>query len=325
MGQRRWSEEEQRQWKAYYPALFRSGRESATGFPGARRDASAVEVTDEERERFFENMWPRGGFQFLLSGFNDVLMNKESNKLVYDFWARKVRKRLTNPAKQKIMAPAELPYYFGTKRTPLEQDYYEILNQPNVHIHDLNAVPLKSFQERGLLMADDSSQEFDAVVLATGFDSFTGSLTQMGLKNKDGVELADLWKGGINTYLGLTISGFPNLFMAYSPQAPTPLSNGPTIIEAQVETIAEMIAKLEHEKAQVIEAQRSAEEEWKGVLDEMIKYTLIPLTDSWWNASNIPGKKAENMTYVGGVDNYEKQCRATMEGWKGFDVITAKA
>ena len=65
------------------------------------------------------------------------------------------------------------------------------------------------------------------------------------------------------------------------------------------------------------------EEEWKGVLDGMIKYTLLPLTDSWWNASNIPGKKAENMTYVGGLDNYEKQCRATMDGWKGFDVVSA--
>lgn len=51
-------------------------------------------------------------------------------------------------------------------------------------------------------MADDKLHEFDAIVLATGFDSYTGSLTQMGLKNKDGVPLADLWKNGVTTYLG---------------------------------------------------------------------------------------------------------------------------
>lgn len=82
------------------------------------------------------------------------------------------------------MAPEIAPYFFGTKRSPLEQDYYEVLNQPNVSIHDLSKVPLKSFQEKGLLMADDKLHEFDAIVLATGFDSYTGSLTAMGLKNR---------------------------------------------------------------------------------------------------------------------------------------------
>ena len=134
--------------------------------------------------------------------------------MAYDFWRRKVCERLTDPEKQKIMAPETAPYYFGTKRSPLEADYYDVLNQKNVHIHDLNAVPLKSFHEKGLLMADDKLHEFDAVALATGFDSYTGSLTQMGLKNKDGVDLADLWKDGISTYLGMTISGFPNMFIA---------------------------------------------------------------------------------------------------------------
>ena len=223
------------------------------------------------------------------------------------------------------MAPENPPYYFGTKRSPLEQDYYEVLNQPSVSIHDLKAVPLKSFHEKGLLMADGKVHEFDAIALATGFDSYTGSLTQMGLKNKDGVELSQLWRDGISTYLGLTISGFPNFFMAYTPQAPTALSNGPTIIEAQVETIADMIAKLESEKAQSIEPTRAAEEEWKAKLGAMSKMTLIPYTDSWWNGANIPGKKAENMIYVGGINNYEPDCRATMDGWKGFDVVTAEA
>ena len=62
-------------------------------------------------------------------------------------------------------------------------------------------------------MDDGTLREFDVVVLATGFDSFTGSLTNMGLKNKDGVDLRDIWKDGVSTYLGLTIAGFPNVFM----------------------------------------------------------------------------------------------------------------
>ena len=65
----------------------------------------------------------------------------------------------------------------------------------------------------------------------------------------------------------------------YTPQAPTALSNGTTIIEAQIETIADMIAKLESEKVKTIEPQRAAEVEWKQTLEAMSKYTLIPYTD----------------------------------------------
>jgi hypothetical protein len=60
-------------------------------------------------------------------------------------------------------------------------------------------------------------------------------------------------------------------------------------------------------------------------MNAMVKYTLFQYTDSWWNGSNIPGKKAENMTYIAGIDNYELECRAKMVGWKGFDVVSPAA
>ncbi|KAK0280507.1 hypothetical protein LTR35_008149 [Friedmanniomyces endolithicus] len=323
MRQRAWTKEEQHQWKAFYPVLFKEGRDSAVGFPTARNPNGLFDVSESAREALFDELWERGGFNFQLANFKDTALDKDVNKVVYDYWRRRVCERLTDPAKNAIMAPEIAPFYFGTKRSPLEQDYYEVLNQPNVHLHDLSKVPLKSFAEKGLVMADDKLLEFDAIVLATGFDSYTGSLTQMGIKSKDGVDLKDLWKDGLNTYLGITISGFPNAFMAYTPQAPTALSNGPTIIEAQVETIVAMVAKLESEGARKIEAKRQAEQEWKAMLDAMSQMTLIRLTDSWWNGANIPGKKSENMVYVAGINTYEKQIREKMDGWQGFDVVTA--
>lgn len=47
-------------------------------------------------------------------------------------------------------------------------------------------------------------------------------LTQMGLKSKDGLDIKDVWKDGIRTYLGMTINGFPNCFMVYTPHGKTP-------------------------------------------------------------------------------------------------------
>ncbi len=57
----------------------------------------------------------------------------------------------------------------------------------------------------------------------------------------------------------------------------------------------------------------------------MTNMTLFPFTDSWWTGGNVPGKKTEAMTYIGGIDNYEKQCQAAIADWKGFEVIKEQA
>ncbi|KAK4565809.1 hypothetical protein LTR86_003658 [Recurvomyces mirabilis] len=327
MGQRAFTVEEQNSWKTYYPTLFTTGRDSAAGFPAGRAGDRLQDATAPERQRLFEELWARGSFNFALGNYGNILLDPEANKIAYEFWRSRVCARLTDPAKHAIMAPPveKQPYYFGTKRSPLEQDYYEVLNQSNVHLHSLSENSLRKFTSTGLEMADGKTYDFDTVVLATGFDSYSGSLTQMGLHSKDNIDLADIWSSkGVNTYLGITIAGFPNFFHAYTPQAPTALSNGPTIIEAQVETIVDMIRKLEAEGARKFEAKEEAEEEWKATLAARSKMTLLPFTDSWWNGANIPGKKAENMIYVGGINMYEKEIRAKIDGWHGFDVVGAK-
>jgi hypothetical protein len=133
------------------------------------------DVTHEERESWFEKLWARGAFSFLMCNYNNVLLDRKANREVYNFWRKKTAERLKDPAKRAIMAPEDPPYFFGTKRNPLEHDYYEVLDQSNVAVVDLNKTPLKTFQLKGMVMSDNTLHEFDMVVLATGFDSFTGS------------------------------------------------------------------------------------------------------------------------------------------------------
>ena len=112
--------------------------------------------------------------------------------------------------------------------------------------------------------------------------------------------------------------------LTYCSPAPTALSNGPTILECQIDFVVDAIAKLELEGARTIEPLRQSEVEWKEMITQTNNMTLFPFTSSWWTGGNIPGKKAEPMTYIAGIDNYEKQCRATMDGWKGFEVVYGK-
>lgn len=85
-------------------------------------------------------------------------------------------------------------------------------------------------------------------------------------------------------------------YRSYSPQSPSALSNGTTTIQAQVETTVDMIAALEKENAKSIEASPDAAAAWKQGIADVENMTLLPKTSSWWNAANIPGKKAEGMT-----------------------------
>lgn len=276
MHQRAFTVEEQNQMRAYYPALFAAGRDSAVGFPAVGLNARIQDASPKERAAHLEATWAAGGFQFLLCNYNNILLDKAANKMVYDFWKTKVRERLTDPSKQALMAPDEAPYYFGTKRTPLEHDYYDVLNQPNVELVDLNAHPIERFTERGIQLGGEAEDRaFDVVIAATGFDSFTGSLTHMGLRSKDGVDIADVWRDGVRTYLGMMVHGFPNAFIVYSPQAPTALSNGPTILECQTSFVCDAIQSLRAQGVTTIEPTREAEDEWKRGMDAMVEYVLV--------------------------------------------------
>ena len=320
MHQRQLTVEEQDQNQSYYPALFDAGRNSQTGFPSLRPAHGMFEVSEEQRTALFERLWKAGGSVFALNNYTDIIFSREANKLAYDFWASKVRCRIADPEKRRIMAPEIAPYFFGTKRIPLETDYYEVIDQANVSVHDLSSAPIDTFVKDGILTADGKHHQLDIIVLATGFDSFTGSLTRMGLRNKDGIDLKDIWKEDVHTYLGLMISGFPNLFLCFGPQAPTALSNGPSIIEIQIDLIARIVQKMKDECKSRVEALPSAESEWKQEIDGLIEGTLFPHTISWWNRADVDGKKPANLLYAGGIARYGPVCREKIDAWDGFNL-----
>jgi cation diffusion facilitator CzcD-associated flavoprotein CzcO len=128
-------------------------------------------------------------------------------------------------------------------------------------------------------MADGKEYELDVLVLATGFDAITGGLTQIDIRDKNGVTIKDRWSQGVYTYLGMTTSGFPNLFYMYGPQGPTAFCNGPTCVEIQGDWIIGTIDYLEKKKANRIEANPDAEVEYRNHVNDLGNATLFPNTD----------------------------------------------
>lgn len=218
MFQRSWDEFEQRVNKATYRGMFAHCRKTKSGLGYDVQSGSVFELNDQEREDLWEELWNRGGFNFNQANYRDFLVDQKANKLMYEFWAKKTRPRLKNPAKSAFLVPEKAPFAFGTKRSSLEQDYYECLDQDNVDIVDLKANAIHEFTEKGIICADGREREFDTIVMATGFDAMTGSLTNMNIHGRDGLTFRERWRHGVFTHLGLFSSGCPNMFMIYGPQ-----------------------------------------------------------------------------------------------------------
>ncbi|OGE50186.1 hypothetical protein PENARI_c018G08314 [Penicillium arizonense] len=321
MRQREITTEEAEMMKGYYDGIFDRCYKSVTGFPHNTRLQSAHQATPEERKVLFDELWARGGYSFLVSNYYDFLLDEKANSIFYDYWVQQTRARMTNLEKMDLVAPLKQHMLIGTKRPSLEQDYYEMVDRPNVTLHNLKQSPIVEFDTTGLVTCDGSSNkhlDLDIVICATGYDAVTGSLLDLGITDKNGQSLEEKWSNGVLTHLGLMVPDAPNFFMVYGPQAPTSLANGPPFIEMEVDWICKAIAKMDKEGLQSIEPTKQAAEEWRDHVAAVSEHTLYPKTDSWYMGSNIPGKRREPLIYLGGMQRWWQSCTEALENWDGF-------
>ena len=173
MRKRDLSVKDQEDAKKLYPELFRYRETSFAGFHYDWNEKNTTDVGDEEREALYEKIWAEGGFRFWLAVYKDNLYNPDSNQKSYDFWLKKTRARVSDPRKRDILAPKDMPHFFGVKRPCLEYNYYDQFNRETVDIVDTKNNPIKEFTETGITLQDGSHHEFDVVAVATGFVSLS--------------------------------------------------------------------------------------------------------------------------------------------------------
>ncbi|HEX4504116.1 MAG TPA: NAD(P)/FAD-dependent oxidoreductase [Alphaproteobacteria bacterium] len=143
-------------------------------------------------------------------------------------------------------------YPFGGKRPLISNDFYPTFNRPNVH---LITDPIARITSDAVVAADGTARKIDTIVLATGFDTMR-FLSAIPVTGKGGRRLQDAWAGGPEAYLGITVSGFPNLFMLYGPNT----NNGSIIfqIECQVEYALRHIRRIKEQRLAWIDVKPDA-------------------------------------------------------------------
>ncbi|KAJ4253395.1 hypothetical protein NW762_010552 [Fusarium torreyae] len=317
--------EEQQQSKKFYPELFRYREYNFAGFHYDWYEKNTFDDSPEEREAFYESVWRDGGFRYWVAVYKDNLFNAEANKESYKFWAKKTRDRIGDPKKRDLLAPLEMPHFFGVKRPCLEYNYYEQFNRPNVDVVDIKNNAIKEFNETGITLQDGTHHEFDVIAVATGFDIVSGVMTQLGLKSIYDTELEKEWKTGAKTYLGTTTPGYPNMFHIYGVHGPTLLSNGPTTVEVQGRWIADCIDKMNSNNIKYINPKPGAANEWKQHILDLNNISLFPTTRSTYMGGSIPDKIYEPVCYSGGIPRYKREIREALDHMKGFEIVKGSA
>ena len=307
--------------KADYDGVVKRIRESFFGQEHYAIPRSALDATPEEREREFDRMWDGGGFAFWLGNYQDMFFSQEANDLCADYLKRKIRRTVKDPAVAEKLIPKGYPY--GTKRQPLDTNYYETFNKDNVLLVDAGTDgPIEEITEAGI-RAGGKEHGFDIIVFATGFDALTGPLKALNLQGRGGRTLDEAWAEGPRTYLGVAVAGFPNLFTITGPQSPSVLSNMPVSIEQHVEWIADCVDHMRRNGKTLIEATPGAQDRWVAHVNEVVSATLMPKANSWYMSANIPGKPRAFLPYLGpeGVGGYRKTCDdVAAKGYEGFDL-----
>ena len=174
-------------------------------------------------------------------------MNKESNDTASEFVRNKIRGIVKDTRTAELLAPKDHP--IGTKRLCLDTNYYETYNRDNVTLVDVRSDPIQEITATGLRTAGGQQFELDAIVFATGFDAMTGALREIDMRTTDGAVLADHWEGGPLTYLGLMVSGFPNMFVVTGPGSPGVKTQMIASIEQHVDWIADCIGHMRDARA----------------------------------------------------------------------------
>ena len=186
-------EAEMAEIRTRYPEIFKRCQETFACFLHTPDSRAALESTPEEREALWEKLYANKGFGMWQGNFRDILIDREANKLVSDFVAKKIRQRVKDQKTADRLIPKN--HGFGTRRVPLETRYYEVYNQHNVTLVDINETPIERITETGL-KTSAHDYEFDIIIYATGFDAITGSFDRIDIQGADGLKLKERWKGG---------------------------------------------------------------------------------------------------------------------------------
>jgi len=306
-----------------YDEIFSTCTRTPGGFEHEPDRRGFYNVSREERIALWDRLYDEPGFGIWLSNFVEIFIDEKANAEFSEYIADRIRQRVHDPEVAEKLIPRD--HGFGVQRVPLETNYFEAYNRENVKLVDISEVPIERITESGIRTADQE-YEFDIIVYSTGFDAITGAFDRIDIQGVGGEKLRDKWQDGPSTYLGMMISGYPNLLMPSGPQSGSASTNYPRGIENGVNWCTAFLEHIWEHKITRFEATVAAEERWTNHVAKMYSAMLMRKAKSWFTGynSNIEGHehgKTRYFVYNGGTPKYVATINSVVEnGYEGISL-----
>ncbi|WP_018657781.1 flavin-containing monooxygenase [Actinomadura flavalba] len=194
--------------------------------------------------------------------------------------------QVADPGLRAVLTPG---YPMGCKRILISNDYYPALTRPDV---DVVTAPIERIVPDGVVTRDGIRRPADVLIHATGFAA-SGFLAPMRITGRDGRELREVWRDGAEAHLGITVHGFPNLFLLYGPYTNLGHNSIIYMLESQFRYVLGALTAMRRHGLEWIEVRADAQRAFGRRMQDRLRTTIFAAgCESWYQTSD--GKVVNN-------------------------------
>src|SRR5699024_9616666 len=194
--------------------------------------------------------------------------------------------QIKNDALRKKLTP---DYPMGCKRILMSNNYYPALAQSHVHVETQG---IDTVTAQGIRTTDGVEHAADVIIFGTGFKA-ADFLSPIQVTGNNGKTLAQAWQEGAEAYKGVSVAGFPNLFILYGPNTNLGHNSIIYMLESQFEYVLRCVKTMEKQGARALDVKESTMRAYNHGLQKQLGATVWQSgCTSWYQ--NESGKNTNN-------------------------------
>ncbi|MBL4607124.1 MAG: NAD(P)/FAD-dependent oxidoreductase [Pseudomonadales bacterium] len=230
-----------------------------------------------------------------------LILDSEKLSSVFEWAARRnLKKGIKNTDLRESLTPN---FQFGCKRMIISSDYYPTLEKEHV---SLETSGIEKFVKGGIVAKDGTQFDFDAVILATGFDLGLTS-APFEVTGAAGRSLDEAWKDGAVAYKGVTVSGFPNWFSIMGPNTGPGHTSVIIYTEAQINYIVQAVQHIQENDLKSVDVKQAIQDDYNEGLQNRMQYTVW--TSGSCNSWYLNADGSNHALYPGFAHEYTARIR----------------
>jgi cation diffusion facilitator CzcD-associated flavoprotein CzcO len=196
-----------------------------------------------------------------------TMVDKRLAKGMQSIARRHLRSQVRDPELRRKLTPR---YTIGCKRITMSDTYYPALAQPNAEVVTDG---IREIRARSIVTSDGREREVDTIVLATGFHVHDAPGFDR-VRGRDGLTLAEAWKGSPRAYLGTTIAGFPNLFLLVGPNSAGGFNSIIFTSEAHINYALNAIKAMDRHRLSAVEVRSDIYDAFAREAEEKLRHSV---------------------------------------------------